>query len=212
MKAVCWYGTKNVQVDRVPDPILLNPHDCIVKVTSTAICGSDVHLYDGVIPAMEKGDILGHEFMGEVVDVGSEVRKLDIGDRVVVPFGIACGHCFHCHRTEFALCDNSNPTPEMADKLYGNGGAALFGYSHMYGGYAGGQAEYVRVPFADVGPLKIPDGIDDERVLFLSDIFPTGYMAAETARSRPGTPSRSGAAVPSVSSRFRAPSCWVRDA
>ncbi|WII71498.1 zinc-dependent alcohol dehydrogenase [Bdellovibrio sp. 22V] len=178
MKAVCWEGTKNVQVQTVPDPHILNPRDIIVKITSTAICGSDLHLYDGVIPTMQKGDILGHEFMGEVVELGPKVNNLRVGDKVVVPFNISCGHCFFCTRKEFSLCDNSNPKPELAEKVYGHGGAGLFGYSHMYGGYAGGQAQYARVPFGDVGPLVVPKDMDDDKLLFLSDIFPTGYMAA----------------------------------
>lgn len=186
MKALCWYGKKDVRVVTVPDPILVNPNDAIIKVTATAICGSDLHLYDGYIPTMEKGDILGHEFMGEVVEVGRECRKLKAGDRVVVPFTIACGNCFFCRKELFSLCDNSNPNARKAETLYGFSGSGLFGYSHIYGGYAGGQAEYVRVPFADVGPFKIPDGITDEQVLFLSDIFPTGFMAAENCNITPG--------------------------
>ena len=179
MKAVCWHGTNDVRVEQVPDPAILNARDAIIKVTTTAICGSDLHLLDGFIPTLKDGDILGHEFMGEVVEVGPENRKLRIGDRVVVPFTIACGNCFFCRRKLWSLCDNSNPNAWMLEKLYGYSSSGLFGYSHMMGGYAGGQAQYVRVPFADVGPIKIPDGIPDEKVLFLSDIFPTGYMAAE---------------------------------
>ncbi len=179
MKAVCWYGKHDMRVMDVPDPKILNDRDAIIKVTTTAICGSDLHLYNGYIPTMEEGDILGHEFMGEVVEVGKDVKNLQKGDRVVVPFTIACGNCFFCQRDLWSACDNSNPTPEIAETLYGYSGSGLFGYSHMMGGFAGGQAEYVRVPFADVGPLKIPDSLEDEQVLFLSDIFPTGYMAAE---------------------------------
>lgn len=179
MKAVCWEGTNDIRVERVPDPAVLNPRDAIVRITSTAICGSDLHLLDGFIPTMRRGDILGHEFMGEVVDVGSGVRNLKKGDRVVVPFPIACGACFFCRQKLFSLCDNSNPNAWMQEQLYGYSTAALFGYSHMMGGYAGGQAEYARVPFADVGPFKVPDSLTDEQVLFLTDIFPTGYMAAE---------------------------------
>ncbi len=186
MKALCWYGKNDVQVSIVPDPTILNPRDAILKVTSTAICGSDLHLYDGFIPTMEKGDILGHEFMGEVVALGPEVKNLKIGDRVVVPFVIACGNCFFCQRGEWAACDNSNPNALIAEEFYGYSAAALYGYSHMYGGYAGGQAEYARVPFADVGPIKVPEGLTDEQVLFLSDIFPTGYMAAENCGIKPG--------------------------
>jgi threonine dehydrogenase-like Zn-dependent dehydrogenase len=186
MKALCWYGTNDVRVERVPDPKILNPRDAIIKITLSAICGSDLHLYDGFIPTMEKGDILGHEFMGEVVEVGRDVTNLQAGDRVVVPFTIACGRCFFCERELWSLCDNSNPNAWMAEKLYGYSGSALFGYSHMLGGYAGGQAQYVRVPFADVGPIKVPDSLSDEQVLFLSDIFPTGYMAAENCNIHPG--------------------------
>lgn len=186
MKALCWYGKHDVRVETVPDPTILNPHDAIVKVSLTAICGSDLHLYDGFIPSMQRGDIIGHEFMGEIVAVGSEVKKLRVGDRVVVPFAIACGNCFFCKREMWALCDNSNPNAWMAEQLYGYSPSALFGYSHLLGGYAGGQAEYVRVPFADVGPLKVPDGLADEQVLFLTDIFPTGYMAAENCAIQPG--------------------------
>ena len=186
MKAVCWEGTDNITVERVPDPAIINPRDAIVRVTSTAICGSDLHLMDGFIPTMKAGDILGHEFMGEVVDVGPDNNRLKIGDRVVVPFTIACGRCFFCDRQLWSACDNSNPNAWMAEKLYGAAASGLFGYSHMMGGYAGGQAEYVRVPFADVGPLKVPPQLSDEQVLFLSDIFPTGYMAAENCNIQPG--------------------------
>jgi threonine dehydrogenase-like Zn-dependent dehydrogenase len=186
MKALCWYGKEDVRVETVPDPKILNPRDAIIEITRTAICGSDLHLYDGFIPSMEAGDILGHEFMGEVVDTGSEVRNLKRGDKVVVPFTIACGQCFFCKRGLWSACDNTNPNAWMMEKMYGYSGSGLFGYSHMMGGYAGGQAQYVRVPFADVGPLKIPDGVSDDKVLFLSDIFPTGYMAAENCDIKPG--------------------------
>jgi threonine dehydrogenase-like Zn-dependent dehydrogenase len=186
MKALCWYGKNDVRVEEVPEPKILNPRDCIVKVTRTAICGSDLHLYNGYIPTMEKGDIIGHEFMGEVVEVGSEVKILQVGDRVVVPFTIACGSCFFCLRQMWSACDNTNPNAWMLEKVYGFSGSGLFGYSHMMGGYAGGQAEYVRVPFADVGPVKIPDELEDEKVLFLTDIFPTGWMAAENCDIQPG--------------------------
>ncbi len=186
MKANCWYGTHDVRVREVPDPILLNPRDAIVKITSTAICGSDLHLYDGFIPMMEPGDILGHEFMGEVVELGSGVKNLKVGDRVVVPFPIACGNCLLCKEGLYSLCENSNPNAWMAEEMWGHSPAGLFGYSHLTGGYAGGQAEYARVPFADVGPIKVPEGLSDEQVLFLSDIFPTGYMAAENCGIRPG--------------------------
>lgn len=186
MKAVCWFGSHDVRVEEVPEPKILNTRDAIVKTTLTAICGSDLHLYDGCIPTMRKGDILGHEFMGEVLEVGSQVRNLKKGDRVVVPFTICCGECFFCKRGMWSACDNSNPNAGLAEKLYGYSGAGLFGYSHMMGGFAGGQAQYVRVPFADVGPMKIDNGLTDEQVLFLSDIFPTGYMAAENCNIQPG--------------------------
>jgi threonine dehydrogenase-like Zn-dependent dehydrogenase len=186
MKAVCWFGQNDVRVETVPDPTILNPRDAIVRITSTAICGSDLHIYNGFIPTMMEGDILGHEFMGEVVEVGSDNRALKKGDRVVVPFTIACGRCFFCERDLWSLCDNSNPNAPMAEKLYGASPSGLFGYSHLFGGYAGGQAEYARVPFADVGPIKVPESLSDEQVLFLSDIFPTGYMAAENCNIQPG--------------------------
>jgi threonine dehydrogenase-like Zn-dependent dehydrogenase len=186
MKAVCWYGKKDVRVEEVPDPKILNAHDAVLKITSTAICGSDLHLYNGFIPTMRKGDILGHEFMGTVTEVGSEVDDLKPGDRVVVPFPIACGRCFQCGEGMFSLCENTNPNAWMAEQLWGHSPAGIFGYSHLTGGYAGGQAEYVRVPFADVGPIKIPDELSDEQVLFLSDILPTGWMAAEQCNLAPG--------------------------
>ena len=186
MKAACWHGTQRVQVETVPDPALLNPRDAIVRITSTAVCGSDLHLYNGFIPTMKRGDILGHEFMGEVVEKGSAVTNLDIGDRVVVPFPIACGRCAQCERELYSLCENSNPNAWMAEKLYGYSPCGIFGYSHMLGGYAGGQAEFARVPFADVGPLKVPESLSDDQVLFLSDILPTGYMAAEQCGIQPG--------------------------
>lgn len=186
MKALCWRGKEDVRVENVPDPKILNPRDAIVRTTTTAICGSDLHLYDGMIPTLSPGDILGHEFMGEVVEVGPEVRNLRVGDRVVVPSTIACGNCFFCKEKLWSLCDNSNPNAWVAEKMYGYSGGGLFGYSHIYGGYAGGQAQYVRVPFADVGPIKIDSDLRDEQVVFLSDIFPTGYMAAENCNIRPG--------------------------
>jgi len=186
MKAVCWQGIGKVGIENVPDPHILNPRDAIVKVTSTAICGSDLHLYDGYIPTVYRGDILGHEFMGEVVEVGSGVTNLSVGDRVVVPFPISCGNCYFCEREMFSLCENSNPNAAVAEKMWGHSPCGIFGYSHMLGGYAGGQAEYVRVPFADVGPIKVPDSLSDEQVLFLSDILPTGYMAAEQCDIEPG--------------------------
>jgi threonine dehydrogenase-like Zn-dependent dehydrogenase len=186
MKALCWFGRNDVRVETVPDPTILNPRDAIVRITSTAICGSDLHLYDGYIPSMQTGDILGHEFMGEVVETGPEVTNLKAGDRVVVPFTISCGRCYFCEQELWSLCDNSNPNAWMAEGMYGYSPAGLYGYSHMLGGYAGGQAQYARVPFADVGPLKIPNGMTDEQVLFLSDIFPTGYQAAEQCGIQPG--------------------------
>jgi len=186
MKAVCWTGKKRIEVQEVDDPRILNPRDCIVRVTSTAICGSDLHLYNGYMPSMEKGDILGHEFMGVVVEIGPMVKKLQVGDRVTVPFCISCGACSHCLRQEFSVCDNTNPNAGMAEAIFGYSPAGLFGYSHLTGGYAGGQAQYVRVPFADVGPLKIESDLPDDKVLFLTDIFPTGYMAAENCAIEPG--------------------------
>ena len=186
MKATCWMGRNKVEVRDVPDPTIVNGRDAIVKITSTAICGSDLHLYDGYMPTMEKGDILGHEFMGEVVEVGDRVDNLSIGDRVVVPFPIACGNCNACERDAYSLCENTNPNPGISEKLLGHPVCGIFGYSHMTGGYAGGQAEYARVPFADVGPIKIEDDLTDEQVLFLSDIFPTGWMGAEMCDITPG--------------------------
>ena len=186
MRALCWHGTGDVRVDEVPDPIIEDPKDAVIRITSTAICGSDLHLYNGFMPTMEKGDVLGHENMGEVVEVGSEVQNLKVGDRVVVPFNIACGECFFCNKQMFSLCDRSNPNAKMAAKVMGHSPSGLLGYSHMLGGFSGGQAEYLRVPYADVGPLKLPSDIQDEKLLFLSDIFPTGYMAAENAEIEEG--------------------------
>lgn len=186
MKANVWMGTKDVRVETVPDPVILNGRDAIVRVTSTAICGSDLHLYNGFVPTMHKGDILGHEFMGEVVDVGPSVSNLHVGDRVVVPFTIACGVCATCRVGKTSLCENSNPNWWLQESLTGHACSGAFGYSHMTGGFAGGQAEYVRVPFADFGALRVPAGMADDQVLFLSDILPTGYMAAEMAEIRPG--------------------------
>jgi threonine dehydrogenase-like Zn-dependent dehydrogenase len=186
MKANCWFGKHDMRVVDVPDPEILNPHDAIVRITSTAICGSDLHLFNGFVPTMEKGDIVGHEFMGEVVEIGSEVKKLKVGDRIVVPFAISCGRCFFCQKGLFSLCENTNPNAVEAELMWGHSPAGLFGYSHLTGGYAGGQAEYARVPFADVGHVKVPEGLTDEQVLFLSDIFPTGYMAAENCDIEPG--------------------------
>ncbi|HET9683109.1 MAG TPA: zinc-dependent alcohol dehydrogenase [Gemmatimonadaceae bacterium] len=186
MKATCWMGKKKVEVQNVPDPQILNQGDCIVKISSTAICGSDLHLYDAMIPFLEPGDVLGHEFMGEVMEVGRNVKKLKVGDRVVVPFPIACGNCNACKAELYSCCENSNPNRAIAEKMMGHSPAGIFGYTHMLGGYAGGQAEYARVPFADVGPIKVPEGLTDEQVLFLSDIFPTGYMGADMANIKPG--------------------------
>ncbi len=187
MRALTWHGTHDVRVETMPDPELVNPRDAIVRVTSTAICGSDLHLYDGVIPGVLSGDILGHEFMGEVVDVGTE-STLRKGQRVVVPFTIACGSCFFCEQAQFSCCDNSNPADkqDLSETLYGHAMSGLFGYSHLTGGYPGGQAEYVRVPFSDIGPIVVPDGMEDDQVLFLSDILPTGWMAAENAQIEEG--------------------------
>jgi threonine dehydrogenase-like Zn-dependent dehydrogenase len=186
MKAVCWWGKGEVRVVDVPEPKIINPHDAIVRVSLTAICGSDLHLYDGYVPTMVRGDILGHEFMGEIVEIGSAVKTLKIGDRVIVPFPIACGRCWFCTEGLTSLCDNTNPNAWMNEALMGYATAGIYGYSHMYGGYAGGQAQYVRVPFADFNPTKIPVGVPDEKVLFLTDIFPTGYMAAENCGIEPG--------------------------
>ncbi|WP_336343080.1 zinc-dependent alcohol dehydrogenase [Halalkalicoccus ordinarius] len=181
MRALTWHGEKDVRVEEVPDPEIVNPTDAIIEVTATAICGSDLHLYNGKMPSMREGDVLGHEPMGEVVEVGRDVETLAVGDRVVVPFTISCGSCWFCGRDQYSLCDNSNPNAEIARKMMGQSPAGLFGFSHMLGGYAGGQAEYLRVPYADVGPVKVDSDLPDEQVLFLSDIFPTGYMAAENA-------------------------------
>jgi threonine dehydrogenase-like Zn-dependent dehydrogenase len=187
MRALTWHGKHDVRVDSVPDPEILNPRDAIIKITSTAICGSDLHLYDGFIPTMMAGDILGHEFMGEVVEVGAR-STLKKGQRVVVPFTISCGSCYHCGKHQYSACENGLPADnqDLGQEMYGQPMGALFGYSHLTGGHAGGQAEYVRVPFSDVGPIVIPDGIEDDKVLFLSDILPTGWMAAENAEIEPG--------------------------
>ncbi|APA90153.1 glutathione-dependent formaldehyde dehydrogenase (plasmid) [Paraburkholderia sprentiae WSM5005] len=185
MRALCWHGKKDVRVDNVPDPVIEHPRDAIVKVSSCAICGSDLHLFDGFMPSMKSGDILGHEFMGEVVEVGPGNARLKVGERVVVPFTIACGECDQCRRGFFSVCERSNRNKEMADKVFGHATAGLFGYSHLTGGYPGGQAEYVRVPFADVTPVKIPDGLTDEQVLFLGDILPTGWQAAVQCEIEP---------------------------
>jgi threonine dehydrogenase-like Zn-dependent dehydrogenase len=186
MRAVCWQGVGEVGIEDVPDPHIINPRDAVVKVSSTAICGSDLHLYGGYVPTMYRGDILGHEFMGEVVEVGPGVTNLAVGDRVVVPFPISCGNCYFCEKELYSLCENSNPNAHLAEKMWGHSPAGIFGYSHMTGGYAGGQAEYVRVPFADVGPLKVSSDLSDEQVLLLSDVLPTGYMAAENCDIQQG--------------------------
>ena len=181
MRALTWHGKHDVRVETVPDPKIVNPRDAIIKVTSTAICGSDLHLYDSIIPSLMPGDILGHEFMGEVVEVGEGNPKLKVGQRVVVPFTISCGKCFFCEHQQYSACDNSNPAEkaDMSEIMYGHPMTGAFGYSHLTGGYAGGQAEYVRVPYSDIGPIVVPDGLEDDKVLFLSDILPTGWMAAE---------------------------------
>jgi threonine dehydrogenase-like Zn-dependent dehydrogenase len=178
MKALCWHGKKDIRCDNVPDPQIEHPRDAIVKVTTCAICGSDLHLFDGFVPGMMRGDILGHEFMGEVVEVGAENRKLKVGDRVVVPFTICCGECEQCRRGNWSVCERTNRNKKIADTVFGHTTAGLFGYTHLTGGYAGGQAEYVRVPYADVAPVKVPAGMPDEQALFLGDIFPTGWQAA----------------------------------
>jgi threonine dehydrogenase-like Zn-dependent dehydrogenase len=186
MKANCWIGKNDVRVETVPDPQILNEGDAIIRITSSAICGSDLHLYGGFVPTMESGDILGHEFMGEVIDTGREVRNVKKGDRVVVAFPIACGVCFACNRKMYSVCENSNPNAEIAEAMLGHPISGVFGYSHMLGGFAGGQAQYARVPFADIGTIKVPDGLPDDKVLFLSDIFPTGYMGADMCDIEPG--------------------------
>jgi threonine dehydrogenase-like Zn-dependent dehydrogenase len=186
MKAVVWHGKHDVRVESVPDPEILNPRDAIVKVKATAICGSDLHLYNGYIPTMKSGDILGHEFVGEIVDVGSSVKNLAVGDRVAVPFTISCGGCMFCNMQLYSLCDNGNPNAGLAEQVFGDGTAGIYGYSHLFGGYAGGQAEYVRVPYADVGPVKIADGVSWEQAVLLTDVFPTGFMAAEQCDIKPG--------------------------
>ena len=186
MKALCWHGKHDIRYDTVPDPTIQDGRDAIIQVTSCAICGSDLHPYDGFMPTMESGDIMGHETMGVVVEVGKDNHKLKVGDRVVVPFNIACGECFFCKKQLWSLCDRSNPNKKLAEAAMGHSPSGLFGYSHMLGGYSGGQAEYLRIPYADVGPIKVPDELTDDQVLFLSDIFPTGYMAAENADIEPG--------------------------
>ncbi|WP_407158633.1 zinc-dependent alcohol dehydrogenase [Bradyrhizobium sp. STM 3557] len=186
MKALAWHGKADIRCETVPDPTIQDGRDAIIKVTACAICGSDLHIYGGLIPSMESGDVLGHETMGEVVEVGRDNSKLKVGDRVVVPFTIACGECFFCKRGFYSACERSNPNKQQAEKFWGHSPSGLFGYSHMLGGFAGGQAEYLRVPFADVGPIKVPAGLTDEQVLFLSDIFPTGFMAADFCNLKGG--------------------------
>ena len=186
MKALAWHGKNDIRCDTVPDPKIEHPQDCIIKVTACAICGSDLHIFDGVMPGMQSGDVMGHETMGEVVEVGSETKNLRVGDRVVVPFTISCGECFFCKRGFFSGCERSNPNKPVAEKLWGHSPAGLFGYTHILGGFAGGQAEYLRVPYADVGPIKVPSHLTDEQVLFLSDIFPTGYMGADFCNIQQG--------------------------
>lgn len=186
MKAITWHGKADMRCETVPDPRVQDPRDAIIKVTSCAICGSDLHIYGGLIPSMEKGDVMGHETMGEIVELGAEVKSLKVGDRVVIPFTIACGECFFCERGLYSACERSNPNHQMAEKIWGHSPAGLFGYSHILGGYAGGQAEYMRVPYADTGALKVPSGLNDDQVLFLSDIFPTGYMAADFCNIKRG--------------------------
>jgi threonine dehydrogenase-like Zn-dependent dehydrogenase len=186
MKALTWHGKSDIRCETVPDPKIQHGQDAIIKVTACAICGSDLHIFDGVIPSMEKGDILGHETMGEVVEVGKDNKALKVGDRVVVPFTISCGQCFFCKRGFYSGCERSNPNKDKAEKLWGHSPAGLFGYSHLLGGFPGGQAEYLRVPYADIGPIKVPSSLPDEQVLFLSDIFPTGYMAADFCNLKGG--------------------------
>jgi threonine dehydrogenase-like Zn-dependent dehydrogenase len=207
MKALCWHGRGDVRVDTVPDPKIQDPRDAIIKITASGICGSDLHLLNGFVPTMEKGDVLGHEPMGEVVEVGSNVHNLRVGDRVVVPFTISCGECFFCQKKLYSCCDTSNPNAELARNAMGHAPAGLFGFSHLFGGFAGGQAEYLRVPFADVGPLKIESDLPDEKVLFLSDIFPTGYMAAENCGIEPGDTVAVWGCGPVA--QFAIKSCWM---
>ncbi len=186
MKALCWHGANDIRVETVPDPKLLNPRDAILKVTSASICGSDLHIVDGFIPSMQSGDIIGHEFMGEVVEIGSEVKQLQVGDRVVVSSIIGCGQCWFCQRQQWSLCDNSNPNGWMQEPLFGYSTAGIFGYSHMFGGYAGAHAEYVRIPFADLGAIKVPKDLPEEKLLPISDAFPTGFMGADLCNIQPG--------------------------
>ena len=207
MKALCWHGKEDIRCDTVPDPSIEDPRDMIVQITATAICGSDLHLYNGFMPTMKEGDIVGHEPMGIVVETGAAVKRFRKGDRVVVPFTISCGECFFCEKQLYSLCDTTNPNAEIAEKAMGHSPAGLLGYSHMLGGYAGGQAEYLRVPHADVGALKIESDLPDEKVLFLSDIFPTGYMAAENAHIEPGDTVAVWGCGPV--GQFAIQSCWM---
>jgi threonine dehydrogenase-like Zn-dependent dehydrogenase len=207
MRAVCWYGKGDVRVEDVPEPSIQEPTDAIVQITSTAICGSDLHLYNGYMPTMKKGDVLGHENMGIVVDVGKSVTRLKVGDRVVIPFNIACGDCFFCRKQMFSLCDVSNPNAEEAKKVMGHSPSGLFGYSHLLGGFPGGQAEFIRVPYADVGPMILPEDIPDDKLLFLSDIFPTGYMAAENCGIEDGDTVAIWGCGPV--GQFAIKSCWM---
>ena len=207
MKALCWHGKGDIRCDTVPDPRIEHSRDAIIKVTACAICGSDLHLYDGIMPGMKAGDVLGHETMGEVMELGSEVTNLKVGDRVVVPFTISCGECFFCKKGLFSGCERSNPNHKVAELLWGHSPAGLYGYSHLLGGYAGGQAEYLRVPYADFGPIKVPDSLSDEQVLFLSDIFPTGYMAADLCDIQPGDTIAIWGCGPSASSPSAPPCC-----
>lgn len=212
VKALAWHGKGDIRCESVPDPKIEDPSDVVIKVTACAICGSDLHIYGGIIPEMKSGDVIGHETMGEVVETGSEVRNLKVGDRVVVPFTIGCGQCFFCTRGYFSACERTNPDHRKAAELWGNAPGGLFGYSHLLGGYAGGQAEYLRVPFADVGPIKVPDGLTDEQVLFLSDIFLPATWPPSSATSKAAKPSRSGVAGRSDNSPSAALLCWARSA
>lgn len=186
MLALCWTGVNSLNVEKVDDPTIINPKDAIIKVLLSSVCGSDLHLIDGMVPTMRPGDIIGHEFIGEVVDVGSEVKKLEVGMRVVVSSVIGCGRCFHCDTGSYSLCDNTNPNEELLDKVYGACTAGIFGYSHAFGGYAGSHAQYIRVPFADIGCTPIPEGVANESAIFVSDAFPTGFMAADMCDIQPG--------------------------
>src|ERR1700710_630657 len=210
MKALCWHGKRDIRCDTVPDPKIERPRDAIIKVTACAICGSDLHLYNGFMPGMKGGDVMGHETMGEIVELGAEVSNLKIGDRVVVPFTIACGECFFCKKGLTSCCDRSNPNHAIAEKMMGHSPSGLFGYSHMLGGFAGGQAQFARVPYADFGAFKVPESLSDDQVLFLTDIFPTGYMAAENAQIEPGDTVAVWGCGPV--GQFAIQSCWMMGA